>query len=106
MFLLRSIEELQQQNQKLLEVTRDLSEKLEERETAVTDERTTELQNQLDGARKELELMKESRERQAEMVSDLVSASSSGDLHRLVQIRIPIRVILEEGRATCILLLV
>ena len=68
-FVLRSIGELQQQNQKLLEVTRDLSEKLEERETVVTDERTTELQNQLDGARKELEQMRESRERQAEMVS-------------------------------------
>ena len=50
-------------------MTRDLSEKLEERETAVTDERTTELQTQLDGARKELETMRESRERQAEMVS-------------------------------------
>ncbi|KAK2186358.1 hypothetical protein NP493_203g01012 [Ridgeia piscesae] len=65
----RSIEELQEQNQKLLEVVRDLSEKLEERDTAVRDERTAELQARLDEAQEELKQMRESRERQTEMVS-------------------------------------
>ncbi|XP_013390064.1 nucleoprotein TPR [Lingula anatina] len=68
----KSIEELQEQNQRLLEIVRELSEKKEEEENAATSARTLELQKQLESAMEELEEMKAGRERQAQMVDSIV----------------------------------
>ncbi|KAJ7387616.1 hypothetical protein OS493_000951 [Desmophyllum pertusum] len=65
----RSIEELQQQNQKLLGVIRELSEEKEKREG---DNIIDGLQKKLDGSLKEVEGLKESRERQMHMVEAVI----------------------------------
>ncbi|XP_074635323.1 nucleoprotein TPR-like isoform X3 [Acropora palmata] len=65
----RSIEELQQQNQKLLGVIRELSEEKEKREG---ENAIDSLQQQLDGSLKEVEHLKEARERQMKMVEAVV----------------------------------
>ncbi|CAH3021550.1 unnamed protein product [Porites evermanni] len=65
----RSIEELQQQNQKLLGVIRELSEEKEKREG---DNVVEGLQKQLDVSLKELDGLKEARERQMQMVEAVV----------------------------------
>ncbi|CAH3109789.1 unnamed protein product [Pocillopora meandrina] len=65
----RSIEELQQQNQKLLGVIRELSEEKEKKEG---EDIMKGLQNQLDMSLKEVEVLKESRERQMNMVEAVI----------------------------------
>ncbi|KAK6990642.1 nucleoprotein TPR [Biomphalaria glabrata] len=68
----RSIEELQQQNQRLIEVCRELSEKKELEENEMTSEKTKELKEQLDFALSELEQLKDARARQTELVESIV----------------------------------
>ncbi|CAL1544987.1 unnamed protein product [Lymnaea stagnalis] len=68
----RNIEELQQQNQRLLEVCRELSEKKEQEENEATAEKTRELKDQLEFAMSELEHLKDARARQAELVESIV----------------------------------
>ncbi|XP_064604367.1 nucleoprotein TPR-like [Liolophura sinensis] len=68
----RNIEELQEQNQKLLVVVRDLGQKLEEKEVEVKDSRITELQEQLDGCISELEELRNARNRQMEMAESII----------------------------------
>ncbi|KAH9490602.1 hypothetical protein Btru_033804, partial [Bulinus truncatus] len=68
----RSIEELQQQNQRLIEVCRELSEKKELEENEITSEKTRELKEQLDFALSELEHLRDARARQTELVESIV----------------------------------
>ncbi|BFY99561.1 hypothetical protein BsWGS_02600 [Bradybaena similaris] len=68
----RNIEELQQQNQRLLEVCRELSDKKEQEEREATSERTRELKEQLDAVLLEVEHLKDARSRQAEMVEAII----------------------------------
>ncbi|XP_014665092.1 PREDICTED: nucleoprotein TPR-like [Priapulus caudatus] len=68
----RSIGELQEQNQQLLAVVRELSEKQEAEEKRLTDSKTQELQEQLNAATKDLEELRAARQRQADMVESIV----------------------------------
>ncbi|XP_028412966.1 nucleoprotein TPR-like isoform X2 [Dendronephthya gigantea] len=69
----RNIEELQEQNQRLLTVVRELSEEKEKDEQKEkSDLAHTELKQKLDEALNELEELKESRERQTSMVEAVV----------------------------------
>ncbi|XP_059140232.1 nucleoprotein TPR-like isoform X2 [Physella acuta] len=68
----RNIEELQQQNQRLIEVCRELSDKKEQEENDATAEKTRELKEQLDFTMTELEHLKDARARQAELVESIV----------------------------------
>ncbi|XP_067679171.1 nucleoprotein TPR-like isoform X3 [Haliotis asinina] len=68
----RSIEELQDQNQRLLGVVRELSDKREEEEKLATDTKTQELREQLEMTQTELEELRASKTRQAEMVESVV----------------------------------
>ncbi|XP_064626009.1 nucleoprotein TPR-like [Lineus longissimus] len=68
----RSIEELQEQNQKLLQVVRELSEKREEEDKMTVDAKTSELKKELDVALEELNDIRAARTRQAEMVESIV----------------------------------
>ncbi|KAK3607529.1 hypothetical protein CHS0354_025782 [Potamilus streckersoni] len=67
-----NLDELQEQNQKLLSALRELSEKQEEDERTAIDSKTRELKEQLDTALQELEELKEARGRQAELVESIV----------------------------------
>lgn len=68
----RNIEELQEQNQHLLAVVRELSEKQETEEKQSADDHTKELQKQLETAMLDLEELRAARQRQAEMVESIV----------------------------------
>jgi nucleoprotein TPR len=68
----RNIEELQQQNQRLLRVVRELSDEREKAEQAQADARVAELQEQFDAAMAQLEELKNARARQSEMVEAIV----------------------------------
>ncbi|XP_041484562.1 nucleoprotein TPR-like isoform X2 [Lytechinus variegatus] len=68
----RSVEELQQQNERLLGVVRDLSEKQEKEESETLQSKTADLKKQLDEAIEELDDMRSARSRQTEMVESIV----------------------------------
>ncbi|KAK6179173.1 hypothetical protein SNE40_011593 [Patella caerulea] len=68
----RSLEELQEQNQKLLTLVRELSEKNEREEQEAVNSRTEELQQQLETALTELNQLQSARQRQEELVKSIV----------------------------------
>ncbi|XP_071481233.1 nucleoprotein TPR-like, partial [Diadema antillarum] len=67
----KSIQELQEQNERLLGVVRDLSEKQEKEESETLQSKTAELKQQLTEAMSELEEMRSARTRQTEMVESI-----------------------------------
>ncbi|XP_063410496.1 nucleoprotein TPR-like isoform X2 [Mytilus trossulus] len=69
----RDIEDLQRQNQRLIAVIRELSEKKEEEEKLATESKTKELKDQLYIAHNELKELKMARDRQQEMVEAIVN---------------------------------
>ncbi|XP_052073511.1 nucleoprotein TPR-like isoform X6 [Mytilus californianus] len=69
----RDIEDLQRQNQRLIAVIRELSEKKEEEEKLATESKTKELKDQLHIAHNELKELKMARDRQQEMVEAIVN---------------------------------
>ena len=77
----RSLEELQDQNQRLLAVVRTLSEEKEREEEDKHTQETHKLQEQLDRAMHELQLLKEGRERQKETVEAIVQQR---DMYRVL----------------------
>jgi len=68
----KSIEELQEQNQKLLAVVRDLSEEREKQEKTCSPEKITELSQKLDSAFEQLSQLREERTKQDEVIQTLV----------------------------------
>ncbi|GAB1608232.1 nucleoprotein TPR-like [Argonauta hians] len=68
----KSVQELQVQNQRLLEVVRKLSEDRESEEQAASDAKSQELKQSLDNAMEELEELKSSRTRQEELVESII----------------------------------
>ena len=77
----RSLEELQDQNQRLLAVVRTLSEEREREEEEKHTQETHQLQEQLDQAIHELQLLREGRERQKETVEAIVQQR---DMYRVL----------------------
>ncbi|KAM9283886.1 nucleoprotein TPR isoform 6-T6 [Morus bassanus] len=68
----RNIEELQQQNQRLLVALRELGETREKEEQETTSSKISELQGQLEEALNELEKLRESRHHQLQLVESIV----------------------------------
>eukprot|EP00794_Sanderia_malayensis_P010976 gene10976-12139_t len=68
----RNIEELQEQNQKLLAVVRDLSEEREKQEKDCSPEKMKELSSKLDFAFDQVKQLKEEREKQENIIHTLV----------------------------------
>ncbi|XP_072200006.1 nucleoprotein TPR isoform X3 [Excalfactoria chinensis] len=68
----RNIEELQQQNQRLLVALRELGEAREKEEQEATSSKIAELRSQLDEALNELEKLRESRHHQLQLVESIV----------------------------------
>ncbi|XP_074858366.1 nucleoprotein TPR isoform X2 [Carettochelys insculpta] len=68
----RNIEELQQQNQRLLLALRELGEAREKEELETTSSRVSELQSQLEEAIHELEKLREARHLQMQLVDSIV----------------------------------
>ncbi|XP_055956661.1 nucleoprotein TPR isoform X2 [Patella vulgata] len=68
----RNLEELQEQNQKLLTLVRELSEKNEREEQEAVNSRTEDLQQQLETALTELNQLQSARQRQEELVKSIV----------------------------------
>ncbi|XP_048761418.2 nucleoprotein TPR-like isoform X2 [Ostrea edulis] len=68
----RDIQDLQHQNQMLLQVVRDLSEKKEEEESLAAEEKTKDLKDQLERSLSEMQELKSARDRQATMVESIV----------------------------------
>ncbi|KFW75401.1 Nucleoprotein TPR, partial [Phalacrocorax carbo] len=68
----RNIEELQQQNQRLLVALRELGEAREKEEQETTSSKISELQGQLEEALNELEKLRESRHHQLQLVESIV----------------------------------
>ncbi|CAD5114207.1 DgyrCDS3352 [Dimorphilus gyrociliatus] len=64
----KNISELQEQNQKLLALVRELSTQQEDAEKAAVDQRTGELQKKLEGALDEITIMKDTRQKQEKMI--------------------------------------
>ena len=81
MVTFRSLEELQEQNQRLLAVVRTISEEKEKEEEEEHGREKQQLQQQLDTAMEELLLLKEGRERQKEQVEAIVQQR---DMYRLL----------------------
>ncbi|XP_048338451.1 nucleoprotein TPR isoform X1 [Sphaerodactylus townsendi] len=77
----RNIEELQQQNQRLLVALRELGEAKEKEEQETTSTKISELQNQLDEAINELEKLRESRQHQMQLVESIVRQR---DMYRIL----------------------
>ncbi|XP_078012574.1 nucleoprotein TPR isoform X4 [Phascolarctos cinereus] len=77
----RNIEELQQQNQRLLVALRELGETREREEQETTSSRITELQIQLESALTELEQLRESRHHQMQLVDSIVRQR---DMYRIL----------------------
>ncbi|KAL4235843.1 hypothetical protein ACF0H5_004232 [Mactra antiquata] len=77
----RNIDELQEQNQKLLSVIRELSDKHEQEETLAIDSKTRELRDELDQTLEELTQIKDARQKQAEMVESIVRQR---DMYRIL----------------------
>ncbi|KAM6261864.1 nucleoprotein TPR isoform 1-T1 [Porphyrio hochstetteri] len=68
----RNIEELQQQNQRLLVALRELGEAKEKEEQETTSSKISELQGQLEEALNEVEKLRESRHHQLQLVESIV----------------------------------
>ncbi|XP_065056789.1 nucleoprotein TPR-like isoform X2 [Rhopilema esculentum] len=68
----KNIEDLQEQNQKLLTVVRDLSEEREKQEKECSVEKMSELSDQLNLAFEQVKQMKDEREKQNEIIETLV----------------------------------
>ncbi|XP_044531711.1 nucleoprotein TPR isoform X3 [Gracilinanus agilis] len=77
----RNIEELQQQNQRLLVALRELGETREREEQETTSSRISELQIQLESALTELEQLRESRHHQMQLVDSIVRQR---DMYRIL----------------------
>ncbi|XP_049632341.1 nucleoprotein TPR isoform X3 [Suncus etruscus] len=77
----RNIEELQQQNQRLLVALRELGETREREEQETTSSKVSELQAQLEGALAELEQLRESRQHQRQLVD---SIARQRDMYRIL----------------------
>ncbi|XP_015491580.1 nucleoprotein TPR isoform X3 [Parus major] len=68
----RNIQELQQQNQRLLVALRELGEAREKEEQETTSSKISELQSQLDEAVGELQQLRESRQHQLQLVESII----------------------------------
>uniref|UniRef100_A0A8C0VJG0 Nucleoprotein TPR n=1 Tax=Cyanistes caeruleus TaxID=156563 RepID=A0A8C0VJG0_CYACU len=68
----RNIQELQQQNQRLLVALRELGEAREKEEKETTSSKISELQSQLDEAVGELQQLRESRQHQLQLVESII----------------------------------
>uniref|UniRef100_A0A8D2N9B4 Nucleoprotein TPR n=1 Tax=Zonotrichia albicollis TaxID=44394 RepID=A0A8D2N9B4_ZONAL len=68
----RNIQELQQQNQRLLVALRELGEAREKEEQETTSSKISELQSQLDEALSELQQLRESRQHQLQLVESII----------------------------------
>ncbi|RMC08356.1 hypothetical protein DUI87_14598 [Hirundo rustica rustica] len=68
----RNIQELQQQNQRLLVALRELGEAKEKEEQETTSSKISELQSQLDEAVSELQQLRESRQHQLQLVESII----------------------------------
>ncbi|XP_059333760.1 nucleoprotein TPR isoform X1 [Ammospiza nelsoni] len=68
----RNIQELQQQNQRLLVALRELGEAREKEEQETTSSKMSELQSQLDEALSELQQLRESRQHQLQLVESII----------------------------------
>ncbi|XP_071421910.1 nucleoprotein TPR isoform X2 [Pithys albifrons albifrons] len=68
----RNIQELQQQNQRLLVALRELGEAREKEEQETTSSKISELQSQLDTALGELQQLRESRQHQLQLVESVI----------------------------------
>nr|XP_023422865.1 nucleoprotein TPR [Cavia porcellus] len=77
----RNIEELQQQNQRLLVALRELGETREKEEQETTSSKITELQVKLESALTELEQLRESRQHQMQLVDSIVRQR---DMYRIL----------------------
>ncbi|NXA49130.1 TPR protein, partial [Nothocercus julius] len=77
----RNIEELQQQNQRLLVALRELGEAREKEEQETTSSRISDLQSQLDKALDELEKLRESRHHHLQLVESVVRQR---DMYRIL----------------------
>ncbi|XP_061490006.1 nucleoprotein TPR isoform X2 [Rhineura floridana] len=77
----RNIEELQQQNQRLLVALRELGEAKEKEEQETTSSKISELQSQLGEAINELEKLRESRHHQMQLVDSIVRQR---DMYRIL----------------------
>ncbi|XP_039411548.1 nucleoprotein TPR isoform X2 [Corvus cornix cornix] len=77
----RNIQELQQQNQRLLVALRELGEAREKEEQETTSSKISELQSQLDEALSELQQLRESRQRQLQLVESIVRQR---DMYRIL----------------------
>ncbi|XP_012658027.1 nucleoprotein TPR [Otolemur garnettii] len=77
----RNIEELQQQNQRLLVALRELGETREREEQETTSSKITELQLKLESALTELEQLRESRQHQMQLVDSIVRQR---DMYRIL----------------------
>ncbi|XP_066478881.1 nucleoprotein TPR isoform X2 [Tiliqua scincoides] len=77
----RNIEELQQQNQRLLIALRELGEAKEKEEQESTSQKISELQSQLDEAIVELEKLREARHHQMQLVDSIVRQR---DMYRIL----------------------
>ncbi|XP_069050175.1 nucleoprotein TPR isoform X2 [Lepisosteus oculatus] len=77
----RNIEELQQQNQRLLVALRELGEAREKEEMETTSSRVTELELSLDKAQRELEQLREARSHQMQLVESIVRQR---DMYRIL----------------------
>uniref|UniRef100_A0A7M4F817 Nucleoprotein TPR n=1 Tax=Crocodylus porosus TaxID=8502 RepID=A0A7M4F817_CROPO len=77
----RNIEELQQQNQRLLVALRELGEAREKEEQETTSSKISELQSQLEEALNELEKLREARHLQVQLVDSIVRQR---DMYRIL----------------------
>ncbi|XP_077013360.1 nucleoprotein TPR isoform X2 [Tamandua tetradactyla] len=77
----RNIEELQQQNQRLLVALRELGETREREEQETTSSKVTELQLKLESSLTELEQLRESRQHQMQLVDSIVRQR---DMYRIL----------------------
>nr|XP_048286967.1 nucleoprotein TPR [Myodes glareolus] len=77
----RNIEELQQQNQRLLFALRELGETREREEQETTSSKITELQHKLENSLTELEQLRESRQHQMQLVDSIVRQR---DMYRIL----------------------
>ncbi|XP_023662175.1 nucleoprotein TPR isoform X2 [Paramormyrops kingsleyae] len=77
----RSVEELQQQNQRLLGALRDLGEAREKEEQEATTSRKTELEQSLEKAQRELEQLREQRSHQMQLTESIVRQR---DMYRIL----------------------
>ncbi|XP_069912335.1 nucleoprotein TPR isoform X3 [Oryctolagus cuniculus] len=77
----RNIEELQQQNQRLLVALRELGETREREEQETTSSKITELQLRLESSLTELEQLRESRQHQMQLVDSIVRQR---DMYRIL----------------------